>query len=381
MKKFFIATTIPKSFIFFESQMRLWKESFDVCLISSNEEELSERAKQEGVRYKVIPMKREISLLSDCLSMIRLIIYFIKERPYIVHGNTPKASMLSMFAAWMTFRPIRIYMCHGLRYETTSGILLKILKYMEWVSCHCATQVIAVSQGVCDKLVSDGICKKDKIKVVGYGTAGGIDVTRFSRGALINTPDVRSDLNIPCDAFVFCFVGRIVKDKGVNELVAAFDKLSQQHNRVYLLLIGPEEGETDSISSCSREVINTNKFIYALGRRDDVRPYIAASTALVLPSYREGVGQVILEANALDVPCIATDIIGPRDVIEPLVNGELVPPRNSDALYAKMKEWVDNPDRVNTMSSSSRTFVEARFKQEAVRNAYYTEYCKLANLL
>ena len=380
MKRLFIVTTIPRSFSFFESQIRYWANSFDVCMLSSEKEELKFKAEKEGVKYKYLPMKREISILRDSFSLILFIIYFICMRPYIVHGNTPKASMLSMLAAWLTCRPVRIYMCHGLRYETATGMLLKVLKVMEWISCHCATHVIGVSQGVVDKLVADGLCPKHKIKVVGFGTAGGINVERFSRDAIVESPNVRLELNIPENSFVFCFVGRIVKDKGIDELVAAFDKLSQCTNHIYLLLIGSEEGETDSISSLTKDTIKTNGCILSLGRQDDVRPFIAASNALVLPSYREGVGQVILEANALDVPCIATDIIGPRDVIEPMINGELVKPRSVDALFEKMRDWTEHPDKVADMAKLSRAFVEARYEQGKVRKAYYNEYCKLAGL-
>lgn len=378
-KKLFIIATIARTLYFFKGQPRIWKNSFDVCAIAAEKDTLINFSNDEGIESKYIPMKREISIVSDFMCLIRFILLFAKERPHIVHGNTPKASMLSMVAAWLTCRPVRIYMCHGLRYETASGALLRVLKTMEWISCHCATQVIGVSQGVVDRLMADGLCRKDKIKVVGYGTAGGIDLERFSRNAIGNESYIRQDLNISDDAFIFSFVGRIVKDKGINELVAAFDKLSKLYSNIHLFLIGPNE-DADPISIETKDIIASNIRIYPIGRQEDVRPYIAASDALVLPSYREGLGQVILEANALDVPCIASDIIGPRDVIKPLVNGELVQPRNADALFDKMKEWVEEPDRVSHMALSSRNFVETRFDQELVKEAYYVEYCKLANL-
>ena len=182
-----------------------------------------------------------------------------------MHGNTPKAYMLSMVAAWLTCRPVRIYMCHGLRYQTTTGNLRRILMFMEKLSCSCATQVICVSEGVRKQLVKDGLCKESKGKVVGYGTAGGIDVDYFTRNAIVGAPDKRAELEIPQDDFVFSFVGRIVKDKGVNELVAAFDMLSQDHD-VSLILVGPQENALDPIKRETEEIIRTNKYIYAVGR-------------------------------------------------------------------------------------------------------------------
>lgn len=380
--KFFITTTVARTLFFFQGQPQLWNKDFEVTAIAAEEDKLKAFAQYEGINYEYIPMHREISLFSDLCCLFRFIMLFVKERPAVVHGNTPKASMLSMLAAWITRRPIRIYMCHGLRYQTTSGLLRRVLMSMEWISCHCATIVIGVTQGVANTLVSDGLCDCNKIKVIGHGSAGGIDIDKFSRDALVDSSqNIREDLGISADDFIFCFVGRVVKDKGINELVEAFDKLSKEYDKIHLMLIGPEEGESDPINDGTKKLLDSHCRIYSLGRKNDVRPYIAACNALVLPSYREGLGQVILEANALEVPCIATDIIGPRDVIESLVNGELVKVRNVDSLYHKMKEWVENPSFVRDMGKTSRTFVESRFAQDIVRNNYYKEYCRLARLL
>lgn len=271
-------------------------------------------------------------------------------------------------------------MCHGLRYQTASGFTLRLLKAMEWLSCHCATTVIGVSKSVVGQLVADGLCPAEKCRVIGYGTAGGIDTERFSREAITEVPDMRNTLGIPDNSFVFCFVGRVVMDKGVNELVTAFSRLSEEYPLTYLLLIGPQEKDLDPISEESQRVIDGNARILTLGRQNDVRPYLRASDAFVLPSYREGLGQVLLEANAMDVPCIATDITGCKDVIEAGVNGELVEARNADLLYEKMKEWLNNPDKVKTMAANCRSLIVSRYKKDAVRDEYYKEYCKLARI-
>ena len=217
--KFFITTTIPLTYIFFKGQPRLWEEEYDVCAVSSEPENLKMFADEEGIRCKHIPMKREISLFSDVASLIRWIWLLLKERPYIVHGNTPKAALLSMVAAWLTRRPVRIYMCHGLRYQGTEGKLRKLLMMMEKITCRCATHVISVSKGVADVMVQDGLCPREKMKVVGYGSAGGVDIERYNSNNIES--NVRNEINIPEDAFVFAFVGRIVKDKGINEICFA----------------------------------------------------------------------------------------------------------------------------------------------------------------
>ena len=377
--KLFITTTAARTLPFFKGQTKLWNETFDVCAIKKKKEKLIDFAQTEGIRYSYMPMHREISLISDVCCLIHFIWLFIKERPYIVHGNTPKASMLSMVAAWLTCRPVRIYMCHGLRYQTTTGNLKRILMFMEKLSCFCATQVFCVSEGVRKQLIKDGLCKESKGKVVGYGTAGGIDVNYFIRNAIIGAPDKRAELGISKNAFVFSFVGRIVKDKGINELVAAFDRLSQNHD-VSLILVGPKENDLDPIDESTQILISKNKYIYAVGRQNDVRPYLAASDAFVLPSYREGVGMVLLEANAMGVPCIASDIIGCHDVVSEGVNGELVDPRNTDALYHKMKEWVKHREHIAEMAKGCRNYVLSRYSSEDVRRAYYEELKSLVGI-
>lgn len=379
-KKFFITTTVARTLFFFSGQPRLWKEQFDVCAIAAEKEKLSAFADEEGIRSKFMPMHREISLLSDISCLFSFIWLFIKERPYIVHGNTPKASLLSMVAAWLTFRPVRIYMCHGLRYQTASGFTLKLLKTMEWLSCHCATTVIGVSKSVVGQLMADGLCPAHKACVIGFGTAGGIDTKKFSRDAIADAPDIRNELSIPADAFVFSFVGRVVRDKGVNELMAAFQRLSEENTEVYLFLVGPQETDLDPINHETQAIIDNNSHVFSFGRQNDVRPYLRSSNAFVLPSYREGLGQVLLEANAMDVPCIATDITGCKDVIEAGENGELVEAKNAENLYAKMKEWVHNPRTVKTMASSCRPLIVSRYEKETVRDMYYKEYCKLAGI-
>ena len=372
--KLHITTTVARTLFFFSGQPRLWKEAFDVTAIAAEQDKLERFAGEEGIAHKFMPMHREISLFSDFACLLWFIWIFLKERPQVVHGNTPKASMLSMVAAWITRRPIRIYMCHGLRYQTTTGMLRKVLMSMEKLSCSCATHVIGVSAGVCKQLVADGLCKEGKAKVIGFGTAGGIDVEKFSVESIKGMTSVREQLNIPVEDFVFCFVGRIVKDKGINELVTAFDRLSQERDDIHLLLIGPEEKDLDPISEESEKLIVANKHIYALGPQNNVRPWLAASNAFVLPSYREGVGIVLLEANAMGVPCIASDIIGCNDVVVKGVNGELIPARNADALHDKMKEWLEHPEKVAKMAAVCREHVVTHYEQSHVRNSAFEYY-------
>ena len=376
MNKFFITTTIPLSFIFFKGQPRLWKNSFDVYAISSEPDKLKRFAEQEGIRYKHIPMHREISPLSDFLCLFRFICLFIKERPYVVHGNTPKASLLSMIAAWLTRRPVRIYMCHGLRYQGTKGKLRKLLMEMERIACSCATCVISVSHGVADTMVKDGLCKKEKINVIGYGSAGGLDLERYNP-EMVET-SVRQEFNIPAGAFVFVFVGRIVKDKGIDELVAAFDQLSETYSNTHLILVGPAENDLDPVDKRTEVMIDINKRIHMVGRQKDVRPYLKAADAFVLPSYREGFGMVLIEAGAMGLPCITTNITGCNEIIVPGENGSIVEPRDKNALFGEMKRWIENREEVSRMAGNARKMVEDRYECHQVWNNYLKFYHSLA---
>lgn len=373
--KFYITTTIPLTFIFFKGQPRLWKEKFDVYAISSELDKLKQFANEEEIWYRHIPMKREISLFADAVSLLRWVLLLLKERPYIVHGNTPKAALLSMVAAWITRRPVRIYMCHGLRYQGTEGKLRKLLMMMEKITCGCATHVISVSKGVADVMINDGLCPKEKMKVVGYGSAGGVDIERYNPNNIES--NVRSELNIPNGAFVFAFVGRIVKDKGINELVSSFDHINKKYPNTHLLLVGPVESVQNPVDESTFKTIEENGNIHAVGMQKDVRPYLKASDAFILPSYREGFGMVLIEAGAMGLPCITTDITGCNEIIVPGENGAIIEPHNMEALREEMEKWLSNPDMVKKMVSNARKMVSERYDNRIVREQYFNFYKSL----
>lgn len=375
--KFFITTTIAGSLNFFKGNLNFLNTKFEVCAISSNAEKLNEVGKREGIRTHHIPMKRNISLFTDFICLIKFIIFFQKEKPSIVHGNTPKASMLSMVAAWITRVPIRIYMCHGLRFQGYTGFMRNLLISMERISCKCATEVICVSNGTRDTLIKEKICTANKSKVIHYGSASGIDLEYFNPD-IVDPLLMRKELNIPTADFVFLFVGRIVKDKGINELVAAFKKLSIQKEDVHLVIVGAYE-DINPISNDSKNEIINNKRIHTLGKKSDVRPYMIGANALVLPSYREGFGMVLIEANALGTPAIVSNISGCNEVIIDKVNGEYVNSKDVDSLYDKMKYWVDNRKIVETLASNARRTVVERYDRRTVWEAQYTEYNRLIN--
>lgn len=376
--KFFISTTIAGSLNFFKGNLNFLNNHFEVCAISSNVAKLQEIGSREGIRTHHIEMKRNISLITDVVCLLKFVVFFIKEKPTIVHGNTPKASMLSMLAAWITRVPIRIYMCHGLLFQGYSGFMKRLLMYMERLSCACATEVICVSNGVRNILIKEKICSESKTLVIHHGSAAGIDLEFFNSNK-IDPMVMRKELKIPLNDFVFLFVGRIVKDKGVNELVKAFKQLSVKMDNVHLVIVGAEES-MNSISDDSRNEINSNSRIYQVGKKKDVRPYMLGADILTLPSYREGFGMVLIEANALGTPAIVSNIPGCNEVIIDKFNGEYVNVKDVNNLYDKMKYMAMNRDVVKQLSANARQSVVERFDRIKIWNLQFNEYMRLINL-
>lgn len=377
-RKFYITTTIPATLGFFKDNLAFLKETFYVKAISSDKSQLKTIAEREGIAFHHIPMKREISIINDISGLLKFIVLYIREKPDIVHGNTPKAGLLSMLASKVAGVKIRIYMCHGLRYQGFSGKKRKLLMLMEKLTCLCAHEVICVSNGVRETLISDGLCNKSKAKVVHHGSAAGIDLNKFDpRNRDIDRKKVRNDLNISIDDFVFIFIGRIVNDKGVNELLSSFNRLQTVKKNTHLIIVGSEDRGLDPISEKSIQIINNLNNIHTVGRQNDIRPFLNASDTLVLPSYREGFGMVLIEAGAMGLPCITTDISGCNEIIINNVNGIIIPPKDEKKLYEAMLSFLNNPQEVDRLANNSRKMIVDRYEQHVVWDALLKEYKRL----
>lgn len=374
-KKIIFVTTVPESLSFFQGQLRFLNQYFDVSAVSTGTDKLNSISQYEGITVKAIAMKRSISLWRDIIGLLHFIVYFYKTKPFIVHGNTPKASMLSMLAAFILRVPHRIYMCHGLRYQTTTGMMCRLLKMMERITCFCATDIYAVSHGVASMLNRDKITAK-KIVVVLGGSANGINVDYYNLPSSFDCTEYKRSWGIKENDFIFLFLGRVVQDKGMNELIEAFRKFDLTSNNIKLLVAGPRE-EVNSISSYSAWELDHNPNIVYMGFQTDVRPILAISNVLVLPSYREGLGMVLLEAGAMNVPCIASDIIGCNDVIVEGVNGLLVKARDTDSLFIAMEKlFEDQVLRAQIIKVTRKSILE-RFEQKKIWNAFLNEYLKM----
>ncbi len=367
-------TTVPQTLNTFCKGLlkELKHEGYEVVSVSSPGEELDELADSEGVRTIALPMERRISPFKDMKSLWQMWRLMHREKPDMVHSMTPKAGMITMVAAWLARVPIRIHTFTGLVFPTSTGLKRRILMFTDWLTCACATHIIPEGEGVKADLLNNKITKKD-IRVLGYGNIRGIDLEHFKPMSHL-TP-------LEEGGFSFVFVGRLVGDKGINELVSAFSRLNNEHPATRLVLVGPEEEKLDPIKPETAAEIKSNPAIEAVGRQNDVRPFYSAADALVFPSYREGFPNVVIEAGAMGLPSIVTDINGSREIIIEGENGTIVPSKDAEALYQAMKRFVENPDEVKRMAANARPLIASRYEQTYVRQClkdFYKE-CLLSS--
>ena len=356
-----------------EGQLGFLNKKFEVVGIAADTGLLKEVGMREGIRVIDVPMHREIALLSDLKCLFKFVRLFRKERPFIVHSNTPKGSLLSMMAAKLTGVPNRIYTVTGLRYQGAKGFNRWLLRTMEIIACANASKVIPEGEGVKRTLTEDGITKKP-LEVILNGNINGIDTSFFSIDACGKTrAEMRRELGLDDEDFAFIFIGRIVGDKGMNELADAFsDRLDCK-----LILVGSFESELDPLKPGNEDFFRTSESVRYVGYQSDVRPYLLAADALVFPSYREGFPNVVMQAGAMGLPSIVTDINGCNEIIVEGENGRIIPPRNACALSNMMSWFLDHPEEVSGMASKARYMIKSRFERQDVWNALLDMYDSL----
>lgn len=369
-KKIIRACTVSQSVVFFVGMIsNLQDMGYEIVSVSSDGPELKEVEKAGG-KVITVEMQRHISPLKDLKSLWQMVKVFRREKPQMVHSMTPKAGLICMLAAKLTGVPVRVHTFTGLVFPTSTGLKRKILMATDWLTCACATHVIPEGEGVKRDLLNNNITKKP-IKVLGYGNCRGIDLERYDR-----TPEVMSAANKirKDDKFTFIAIGRLVGDKGINELVEAFTKLNKELPETRLLLVGPYEPELDPLKSETIKAIDDNPAIEAVGSQKDVRTWLAASDCAVLASYREGFPNVVIEAGAMGLPQIVTDINGANEIIIEGKNGTIIPSKNADALYKALKHMAtDKPWREN-LSVNARPMIASRYEQGYVRHCLYEFY-------
>ena len=383
MKKIIRVTTVPASLIgLLHGQLKFMSKYYDMIGVSSkgNKNQLNIVTKQEGIPAVGIEMTRKITPFKDLKAVWKLYTLFKKEKPFIVHSHTPKAGTLSMLAAKLADVPHRLHTIAGLPLLEATGFKRIVLNAVEKVTYACASKIYPNSLGLQDIIIEHKYTKKNKLKVIGNGSSNGIDVERFNPN---NFNDIKKktalqkSLNINDTDFVFVFVGRLVADKGINELIIAFDKMSKLHDNIKLLLVGDYEKELDPLLPEVLNIIEQNKKIISTGWVNDVRPYFAISDVLTFPSYREGFPNVVMQAGAMGLPCIVTNINGCNEIIIEGQNGTIIPVKDTETLYNKMLAFYEKTIPVN--SETCRALIASRYQQQVVWSALLEEYNALKN--
>ena len=369
------ATTVPLSLGFFEGTMTELLKTYDVQLLSSPGQELDNMGNRFGVKTHAVEMYRRLSPCKDLKSLYKIVSVFRKEKPFMVHSMTPKAGFLCMLAAWWTKVPIRLHTFTGLVWPTERGWRRQLLMLTDKITCACATHIVPEGEGVKNDLLENRITKKP-IKVLGYGNVKGVDMDRFSRRSEVMK---KAQSLINNASFTFLFVGRIVRDKGINELCEAFEQLNKQYPNTRLFLVGSFEDDLDPISEKARSIIDNTSTVYAIGPQydDDLLAYYAASDCFVFPSYREGFPNTVLEAGAMGLPCIVTNINGSREIIIEDKNGVIIPQKNIEALYKAMERMIVDEQWRKEIARNARTFIMERFEQGFVQKCLLEYYFEL----
>ncbi|MBD3583452.1 glycosyltransferase family 4 protein [Flavobacterium selenitireducens] len=379
-KKIIRITTVPISLEkLLSGQIAFMKEHFEIKAVSSEPERLSAFGKQQGIDTHAVGLTRKLTPVQDLKALWQLYRYLKKEKPFIVHSHTPKAGTVGMLAAKLAGVPHRLHTVAGLPLLVAKGKKRKLLDFVEKITYAAATQVYPNSYGLRDIIVQNGYCAPEKLTVLANGSSNGIDTSVFDPELFSDKEiqDLRRSLGISPDDVVFIFIGRLVRDKGIRELVSAFDRISADHPKAKLLLVGRYEPDLDPLDEATMTKIASNQNIIETGYQTEIRPYFLASDILTFPSYREGFPNVVLQAAAMRLPAIVSDINGCNEIITQGKNGLIVPVADENALHEAMLKLLDDSELREKMRDSSREEIRKRYEQNFVWSAILEEYRSL----
>ena len=376
-----VAVTVPKQCTqHLRGQLRFARDNGFTSAILCSSGELAELvANEEGVPLLRVPMEREISPARDWRSFKRICGVLRRSRPDIVNAGTPKAGLLVTLAAWLCRVPIRIYLMRGMRFETASGPKQRLLKWIEKLACAAATHVICISPSLRERAVELGVVPRAKTIVLGAGSSNGLDVEKYTRTPELEAQakTIRAQFSIPEDSIVIGYVGRLVRDKGMIELVAAWRELKKEFPQLHMLMVGPFE-EGDPVPGEVENVLRNDKRIHLAGHvPGGAEAYYAAMDILVLPSYREGFGNVLIEAAAMEIPTVATRVPGIMDAVADGETGILVPPYDADTLAEALREYIADGELRRRHGQQGCERARREFRQETIWQLQVETYQKL----
>lgn len=367
--KIFRVSTVA---FFIESQLKkqiidLLDDGIDVHLVSSDK---CINIKHEKLSYHSIEICRKISILKDIKSLINLYLVFLKHKPDIVHSTTPKAGLLCAIAGYLAGVPVRLHTYTGQPWVEMSGLKRMVSKWSDKIINFLNVFNYADSKSQMLFLIENNIVTENKIKVLGCGSLAGVDIDRFNpyKYSEEEKLKIRRRLNIDGDNKVLTFVGRLSRDKGIYDLLDAFERIIKINSEVHLILVGPDE---DFIPI---KYSNIKDKISIVGFSDSPEEYMSISDLLILPSYREGFGTVIIEAAAMGVPTLGSDIYGISDAVVNEETGYLVPVKRVDLLSEKINFLLNNDDLLKGAGRLARTRALDKFSSKYISEILIDEY-------
>ncbi len=362
-----------------EGQLKFMSNYFDVIGVSGPDDTSNIQREREGVRIVDLSMTRSISPFKDIISIWKMFCLFRKEKPDIVHSHTPKAGLVSMIAAKLSGVPIRLHTVAGLPLETSRGLRRRVLLAIEKLVYSLSTVTYPNSFGIKRFIINNGLASKDKIKVIGHGSSNGINLDLFKKSTKLEKAAIllRKDLAIAPHERVFIFAGRLVIDKGIEPLIEAWKGLVSTHKNIKLVFIGSFEKKSSLLSNKTLKYIDSSDSVIYAGYKKDVIPYFCMADYFVFPSFREGLPNVLLQAGALELPIIATNINGNTDIVENNMNGLLVPPNDISALRWAMEQFLNNRSLVKMIQIESRKRIVGKYCRTVIQNELLEEYRNL----
>ena len=368
--------TIPNAFNHILRQIEIMvKNDIQVHLISSNTEYLKILKKKVSCPHISVEINRNINIRKDVKALIDLYFIFKKNKYDVVHSSTPKAGFLVSIAAFIARVPVRIHTFTGQRWATETGIFRKLLMFLDIIICKLSSELYADSQSQIDFLVDSKIVKIGKIRVIGSGSFGGIDLKKFNPEENIqNRLNIFNDLKLDPDSFILIFIGRINKDKGIHELITAFSELSSEKYNIDLIILGNLENESNPLSDDVLNIMFNHKRIHCIGYSSTPQEYLAISDVFCLPSYREGFPTSVMEAAAMGLPAIGAKIPGTIDAIIDGKTGLLVEKKSKSSLKEAIIFLIKNPGQLKAMGGRAKLRVEEDFGCEGIAHQLIKEY-------
>jgi len=380
MTKILHITTVPQTLGFFTGQVGYMNsKGFEVHALSSPGEYLDRFASSEKASIHAVMMHRRITPLRDFNAIFKIWKILRKIRPEIVHAHTPKGGLLGMIAAFLARIPIRIYHIHGLPFMTSKGLKRTLLRCCEKVSCFLSHKIFCVSSSIRDVTIEEGLCPASKADVLLNGSINGVDAMGRFNPAVSGEQDrmkVRRKYEIPDEANVVGYVGRVVYDKGLVELAQAWEILREEFKDLHLLIVGPFEPQ-DPLPPSVYQLLHSEDRIHLTGHLDDIPPLYAAMDIFVLPSHREGFGLAASEASAMELPVVATRIPGCVDAVQDGVTGTLVAPCDGKALADAIRRYFKDPEFSREHGKAGRVRILKDFQPQAIWKELEKEYKKL----